>query len=36
MKEFCAKYPQAKSYLIGGQGMPLEQFFAAKALDFLL
>ena len=36
MKEFCAKYPRAKSYLIGGKGMPLERFFAAKASDFLL
>ena len=35
MKEFCAKYPRAKSYMVGGQGMPLEQFFAARAMDFL-
>ena len=35
MREFCGKYPQAKPYLVGGQGMPLEQFFTAKAVDFL-
>lgn len=35
MKEFKAKYPRAKSYLIGGQGMPLEEFFTHRAADFL-
>lgn len=35
MREFCAKYPQAKPYLVGGQGMPLEQFFGARAADFV-
>ena len=35
MREFCSKYPQAKPYLVGGQGMPLEQFFTARAVDFL-
>ena len=35
MKEFKAKYPRARPYLIGGQGMPLEQFFEMSAEDFL-
>lgn len=35
MREFCCKYPRAKPYFVGGQGMPLEQFFTAKAVDFL-
>ena len=35
MKEFKAKYPRTKTYLIGGQGMPLEEFFTLSARDFL-
>lgn len=35
MKEFKAKYPRAKSYLVGGQGLPLEDFFIHSAIDFL-
>ena len=35
MREFLRKYPQAKSYLIGGQGMPLETAFAVAATDLL-
>ena len=35
MKEFRAKNPEAKIYLIGGQGMPLETFFTLGAPDFL-
>jgi len=31
MKEFKAKYVHAKPYLIGGQGMTAERFFASKA-----
>ena len=33
--KFCSKYPQTKPYLVGGLGMPFEQFFTAKAVDFL-
>lgn len=35
MKEFKAKYPRAKTYLIGGQGLPLKEFFLHTASDFL-
>ena len=35
MREFLRKYPHAKSYLIGGQGMPLEAAFALSATDLL-
>ena len=35
MKEFLRKYPRAKSYLIGGQGMPLSEFFTSHPEDFL-
>ena len=35
MKEFKAKYTRAKPYLIGGQGMPLEEFFSHAAVDFV-
>ncbi len=35
MKEFLSKYPRAKSYLIGGPGMPYEDFFTKSAADFL-
>lgn len=35
MKEFKAKYTRAKPYLIGGQGMPAEDFFACEAADLL-
>lgn len=35
LKEFKAKYPRTKTYLIGGQGMPLEEFFVHSAADFL-
>ena len=33
--EFRRKYPNAKTYLIGGQGMSLESFFAISARDLL-
>lgn len=29
------RYPQAKPYLVGGQGMPLETAFAVSASDLL-
>ena len=35
MREFLRKYPQAKPYLIGGHGMPLEEAFAVSAADLL-
>ena len=35
MREFLRKYPHAKPYLIGGQGMPLETAFAVSAMDML-
>lgn len=35
MKEFRRKYPNAKTYLIGGQGMSIESFFAMSAEDML-
>ena len=35
MHEFLRKYPQAKPYLIGGQGMPIEEAFAVSAADLL-
>ena len=35
MREFLRKYPRAKAYLIGGQGMPLETAFAVSAMDML-
>ena len=35
MKEFKAKYPRARTCLVGGQGLPLEVFFHHSAIDFL-
>ena len=35
MREFLRKYPHAKPYLVGGQGMPLEEAFAVSAADLL-
>ena len=35
MKEFKAKYPRARTCLVGGQGLPLEEFFRHSAIDFL-
>lgn len=35
MKAFLSKYPQAKPYLIGGQGMSLEEFFSLSAADLV-
>ena len=35
MREFLRKYPHAKPYLVGGQGMPLETAFAVSAMDLL-
>jgi len=35
MKEFKTKYVRAKPYLIGGQGMSAERFYACKAEDLL-
>jgi predicted AAA+ superfamily ATPase len=35
MHEFRRKYPQAKAFLIGGQGMSLETAFAVSAADLL-
>lgn len=35
MKEFKAKYTRSKPYLIGGQGMSPESFFASTAEDLL-
>ena len=35
MREFIRRYPQAKPYLVGGQGMPLETAFAVSASDLL-
>ena len=35
MHEFLRKYPRSKSYLIGGQGMPLEMAFATSAADLI-
>ena len=35
MREFLRKYPHAKPYMIGGQGMPLETAFAVSAMDLL-
>ena len=35
MHEFRHKYPQAKTYLIGGQGMSLETAFSVSAEDLL-
>ena len=29
------RYPHAKPYLVGGQGMPIETFFATQAQDLL-
>lgn len=33
--EFRRRYPQSKTYLIGGQGMSLDSFFAASAAELL-
>ena len=35
MHEFLRKYPHAKPYLIGGQGMPIEEAFIVSAADLL-
>ena len=35
MKEFKAKYPRVRTCLVGGQGLPLEEFFRHSAADFL-
>lgn len=35
MREFLKKHPQAKSYLIGGPGMPFKSFFELSAADLL-
>ena len=35
MHEFCRKYPQAKTYLIGGQGIPIEEALTMSAADLL-
>ena len=35
IREFRRRYPQAKTYLIGGQGMSLETAFAASASELL-
>ena len=35
LREFCAKYPRVKPCLVGGQGLPLEQFFETEAADYL-
>lgn len=35
MREFIRRYPQAKPYLVGGQGMSLETVFAVSASDLL-
>ena len=35
MHEFRRKYPRAKTYLLGGQGMSLESVFAVSAVDLL-
>jgi len=35
LHEFRRKYPQTKTYLIGGQGLSLEAAFAASASDLL-
>ena len=33
LREFRAKYPQARPLLVGGQGMDLETFFSIGADD---
>lgn len=33
MRDFLRKYPHAKPYLVGGQGMPLENAFTLSAAD---
>ena len=35
MHAFIRRYPHAKPYLVGGQGMPIETFFATQAQDLL-
>ncbi|MBO7655308.1 MAG: hypothetical protein J6U40_10340 [Kiritimatiellae bacterium] len=35
MHEFCRKYPQAKTYLVGGQGMPIEETLTLSAANLL-
>lgn len=35
LKAFKTKCPSAKTYLIGGQGMPLGEFFGHSAADFI-
>ena len=35
MREFLRKYPRSKAYLVGGQGMSLEEAFSVSATDLL-
>jgi len=35
MREFCRKYPRAKSYLVGGPGIPLDRLFDLAVEDLL-
>ena len=35
MKEFKTRYPRCKTYLVGGQGMPLETFFELPVSQLL-
>ena len=35
MREFRRKYPRSKAYLVGGQGMSLEEAFSVSATDLL-
>ena len=35
MREFRAKFPRSKPYLIGGQGMSLDEAFALSTSDLL-
>lgn len=36
MREFCRKYSRAKSYVVGGVGMSVEQLFGFEAEDLLV
>ena len=35
IREFLRRYPQSKTYLIGGQGIPIERAFALSAENLL-
>ena len=35
LRAFCARYPRAHALLVGGEGIPLEDFFARSPADFL-